>query len=249
MERMTRVPPLSKYSGSFDSRQLAWGASASGALVLPALLAFNLPPSSTFLNQATALVGWGCWLAVIVAAMPNPALPRSAGMTALQCALALLLLAAMASRLWTGLPWSLALSSAGLIGAAALVAYVAVAAQRGGVAQPAFRAFRIDLVVAGVASSAIGIVRQGCVEIRCDAHFPLEHAELDLPLRLRKHSDAHERLSVAADHQRSGIKCCCSPATQAAGGTWGCCFGHWDACLLFDQPNASCMLDKQRSIS
>jgi hypothetical protein len=127
--------------------------------VLPALLAFHLPPSSTFLNQATALVGWGCWLAVIVAAMPSPALPRSTGMTAMQCAPALLLLAAMASPLWTGLPWSLALSSAGLIGAAALVAYVAAAAQCGGVAQPAFRAFCIGLVVAGVASSAIGIVQ------------------------------------------------------------------------------------------
>jgi O-antigen ligase len=136
-----------------------WSLSATFALALPALLAFNLPPSSTFLNQATALVGWGCWLAVIVAAMPSPALPRSPGMTALQCALALLLLAAMASPLWTGLPWSLALSSAGLIGAAALVAYVAAAAQRGGVAQAAFRAFCVGLVVAGVASSAIGIVQ------------------------------------------------------------------------------------------
>ena len=132
---------------------------ASLALAFPVLLAFNLPPSSTFLNQALALVGWGAWLTLLAASITNPTLPRSPGLTALQCALALLLLAALASPLWTGLPWSLALSSAGLIGAAALAAKGGAAVQRAGIAPVAFRAFCVGMVVAGVGSSAIGIVQ------------------------------------------------------------------------------------------
>ena len=136
-----------------------WAASACIALAAPALLAFNLPPSSTFLNQAAALVGWGSWLTLLAAALPSSELPRPRGLMALQSALALLLLAALTSPLWTHLPWSLALSSAGLIAAAALAAQVAAAAQRDGLALPAFRAFCIGLVVAGAASSVIGIIQ------------------------------------------------------------------------------------------
>ena len=138
-------------------------ALASAALTLPALLAFNLPPSSTFFNQAAALIGWGAWLSVLAASFPNPSVPwprqRASGLAALQSALAVLLIAALASPFWTGLPWSLALSSAGLIGAAMLTAQVGAAAQRSGFGVAAFRAFCIGLVVAGVASSAIGILQ------------------------------------------------------------------------------------------
>ena len=137
------------------------GAAALSCLALaaPTLLAFNLPPSSTFLNQAAALIGWGGWLALLAAALPASVWPRSSGLAALQSALALLLLAALASPLWAGLPWSLALSSAGMIAAAMLAAQMGAAMQRGGLALPAFRAFCIGLVVAGVASSVIGIVQ------------------------------------------------------------------------------------------
>ncbi|MDE2627957.1 MAG: O-antigen ligase C-terminal domain-containing protein [Burkholderiales bacterium] len=137
------------------------GAAALACLALaaPTLLAFNLPPSSTFLNQAAALIGWGGWLALLAAALPVSVWPRSGGLAALQSALVLLLLAALASPLWAGLPWSLALSSAGMIAAALLAAQMGAAMQRGGLAQPAFRAFCIGLVVAGVASSVIGIVQ------------------------------------------------------------------------------------------
>jgi len=145
----------------------SWLLCASLALTAPTLLAFNLPPSSTFLNQAAALVGWGAWLTVLAAALAPAAFPRwrfpraadLSPVTALQSALALLLLAALAAPLWTGQPWSLALSSAGLILAAALAAQLAAAAQRGGVGPLVFRAFCIGMVVAGLASSAIGIVQ------------------------------------------------------------------------------------------
>ncbi len=134
-------------------------AFASLALTLPTLIAFNLPPSSTFLNQAAALLGWGAWLTVLAASLNGAAAPRASGLAALQAALALLLLAALASPLWTGLPWSLALSGVALIGAAALAAQLGAALQREGLAQPAFRAFCIGMVVAGVASSAVGLVQ------------------------------------------------------------------------------------------
>ncbi len=133
------------------------------ALGMPMLLAFNLPPSATFLNQAVALIGWGAWLTVLgaslVASPGAPSWPRAGGLSALQAALAILLLAALASPLWAGLPWALALSGVGMILAAALAAQIAAALQRDGLGPQAFRAFCIGMAVAGVASSAIGIVQ------------------------------------------------------------------------------------------
>ena len=131
---------------------------ASAAIGLPMLLAFNLPPSSTFLNQAAALIGWGGWLTLLASSLTGPAWPRGSGLMALQTAFALLLLSALAAPLWAGVPWSLALSSAGLILAAAVTAQTACALQHAGLGRAAFRAFCIGLVVAGVASSGIAIV-------------------------------------------------------------------------------------------
>ena len=136
-----------------------WALMATLALTVPTLLAFNLPPSSTFLNQAGALIGWGAWLTALAASMSGSAFPRSSGLAALQAALGLLLLAALAAPIWAGLPWSLALSSAGLLLAAALTAQVAAALQQAGLGHAAFRAFCIGMVVAGVASSVVGIVQ------------------------------------------------------------------------------------------
>lgn len=129
------------------------------AVAFAMLLAFNLPPSSTFLNQAAALIGWGAWL-VGLAGMPTRSLDRRCGnLGALQAATMLLLAAALASPLWSSLPWSLALSSAALIGAAALVAKAAADVSRGGVPLPSFRAFCIAMIVAGFFSSVVGLVQ------------------------------------------------------------------------------------------
>ena len=134
-------------------------ALAVNAVGLPTLLAFNLPPSSTFLNQAAALVGWGALLTVLAGSMQSGGARWSSGALALQAALALLLLAALAAPLSAGAPWSLALSSAGLIGAASLTALVGASLQRAGRGTLAFRALCVGLAVAGVASSLIGIVQ------------------------------------------------------------------------------------------
>jgi hypothetical protein len=123
------------------------------------LLAFNLPPSATFLNQAATLIGRGGWLTLLAASMPGRVWPRGSGLIALLAAFGLLLLSALAAPLWAGLAWSLAWSSVGLILAAALTAYAAAALQQAGLGRAAFRAFCTALLVAGVLSAALGMVQ------------------------------------------------------------------------------------------
>ena len=42
-----------------------WILAACVAVCFPALLAYNRPPSATFLNQDAAFVGWGAWLMLL----------------------------------------------------------------------------------------------------------------------------------------------------------------------------------------
>ena len=140
--------------------QAVWQALwACIACALPALIAYNLPPSATFFNQAAAFIGWGAFMLVLAAGLSPRAWPHTRGLAALLAALALLLLAAFAAPFWAALPSALAWSSAGTIVAAAFVAVVAAALAEAGLGGAAFRAFCIGLVVAGVASAAIGIVQ------------------------------------------------------------------------------------------
>lgn len=116
-----------------DSLALPSALLASVAIGLPMLLAFNLPPSSTALNECAALIGWGAWLVLLTGAGGARSwVPGATGLACLQSALALLLVAALASPLWTALPWSLSLSSAGMIGAAMLAVQVGAVAASGG---------------------------------------------------------------------------------------------------------------------
>ena len=133
---------------------------ATLAVAVASLLAFNLPPSATLLNQAAALVGWGAWMVLLAAMAPSrPGPAFGAPFGAFLASLALLTAAALVSPLWTGLPSTLSLSSAGLMAAAAVVAVTAANVQQHGLGQASFEAFCIGLVVAGVASTAIGIVQ------------------------------------------------------------------------------------------
>jgi len=152
-------------SFSFDAAERKGGSStilgilASMAVAFPTLVAFNLAPSATFFNQAAAFVGWGGFLLVLGTGLAQSARPRSSGSLALIASLTILVLAALAASLFAGAPWSLSLSSAGTILAAVLVLAVGACVARAGLGIPAFRAFCIALVVAGVASSAIGLVQ------------------------------------------------------------------------------------------
>jgi O-antigen ligase len=137
----------------------AWPTLAIAAVAFPTLIAFNVAPSATFFNQAAAFVGWGGFLLVLGAALAPGVRPRSRGSLALAASLALLVLAALGASIFAGAPWSLSLSSAGTVLAAILVLAVGASVARAGLGIAAFRAFCIALVVAGVASSAIGLVQ------------------------------------------------------------------------------------------
>ncbi|CAN5921267.1 hypothetical protein BH11PSE8_BH11PSE8_35620 [soil metagenome] len=137
-----------------------WAVLACLAIAFPTLIAYNVPPSATFLNQAAALVGWGGFLTLLASGMPSGRTAGvGSGLMSLLGAFGLLCAAALVSPLWTGLPWSLSLSSAGMIMAAVLAVLAGATAERAGVGIAAFEAFCIGMVVAGVASSAIGIVQ------------------------------------------------------------------------------------------
>ncbi len=137
------------------SRWLA--PSAAAAALLPALLAWNLPPSSTFFNQAAAFGLWGGFVALL-------AWPASPGAAALGSAARatwplLAVLAAVATLALAGgvagpLPASLVLPPLAVIAGAAAMLLAAAGAGRSAV-----RAFLWAFVLAGVASAAIAMVQ------------------------------------------------------------------------------------------
>lgn len=151
-------------AGTHASNGLAtWSQPASvAAIAAPALIAFNVPPSSTFLNQAAALIGWGLWLMLLAMVLPARSSLQTRsdpGALALLGALLLMAAAAFAAPLWAGQPWTLSLSALGLLAAALLAALVALAVQRAGFGEEAFAAFCIALLLAGIASTLIGLVQ------------------------------------------------------------------------------------------
>ena len=135
-----------------------WALAGTGAIALPPLLAFNLPPSATFLNQAAALIGWSVWLLMLAATLPRLARP-AAGLGTLLGAFGLLALATLGSMAWAGLPGTLGWSSIGMLFAAALTAWVAAAVRSAGHGEAAFEAFCLALLAAGVLSALIGLVQ------------------------------------------------------------------------------------------
>lgn len=126
------------------------------AIAVPALVAFNLPPSATFLNQAVALVGWGSFGAVLAQSASRFAGSENPSVWAVMAALGVLMTAAFAA-LADGLPITQVLSAAGILCATLLVFGAGVQSRRCLPDQSAFDAFAIAFVFAGVLSTAIGI--------------------------------------------------------------------------------------------
>ncbi len=152
---MTSIPPRH----SVPERQaLFLAVLACIAVAFPTLIAFNVSPSATFFNQAAAFVGWGGFLIVLAAGLGPQARPRSPGALALLASMAILILAALGASVWQGAPWSLSLSSAGTLLSAVLTVAIGACLARADLGERAFKAFCIALVVAGIASSAIGLV-------------------------------------------------------------------------------------------
>ncbi|MCY7316934.1 MAG: Wzy polymerase domain-containing protein [Rubrivivax sp.] len=118
----TRADPAAP-GVAFSAAAAAAIAIALAAATLPSLLAWNIPPSPTFWNQALAIVLWAAFVAAT-----TPTAARSAAL--LHGALAILVAATLWSWLLGGLPAGLALSALGSLAAASLM----VAGGAGGVA-------------------------------------------------------------------------------------------------------------------
>ena len=136
------------------------GPGAAGLAVgLPALIAYNQTPSSTFYNQAAAVFGWGLLLAVLAGALPAERRRISGGGTALLLALGLMALAAGVSTVFGHLPFPLAASAWALLAPAALVASAAMALHGAGLARPAFAAFALAVAAAAAGSAVVALVQ------------------------------------------------------------------------------------------
>jgi O-antigen ligase len=128
------------------------------ALTLPFLLAFNLPPSSTFLNQVASLFGWGIFLVAGTAVPSHWARSRARGGSAIGAAVTAIVVAAFATALIAGLPWSLALSGAAFLLASTLISQVAIG-QSGRAGAYVFRSFCIGITAAASLSSLVGLIQ------------------------------------------------------------------------------------------
>jgi len=135
---------------------------ALAAATGPSLLAYNVSPSPTFLNQALALALWGGFVAVAAVATTPTARParRAARDAAWPLAALGVLLAAV---LWSwgpgALPAGLSMSAVGLLLATAVLLISGAATRASPQAIPIFVLFCSGWVVAGVLNAVIGALQ------------------------------------------------------------------------------------------
>ena len=147
------MPPSAAQDQRFITPANAMAALAAS---LPSLLAYNVAPSPTFLNQALA---FALWPAFVLASAPRLGWR---GQGALQTALALLVAAAAWSWLAASLPASLALSAIGSLLAAAVMVSGGAGVRGPGAGPTAvdvFAAFCWGWVVAGVLNVGVGALQ------------------------------------------------------------------------------------------
>jgi O-antigen ligase len=130
-------------------------ALAIAAAAGPTLLAYNVAPSPTFLNQALAVAFWG-WF--VVGSLPGSG-GSGRGVNALYVALALMLAAIGWSWGPGSLPTGLALSAIGLVAAAGVLAAAGAAAHARADAHAVFGDFCVGFAVAGVLNVVIALVQ------------------------------------------------------------------------------------------
>ena len=126
------------------------------AAAAPSLLAFNPPPSPTFLNQAVALVGWGLFVAVaggrgLRAGMASAWMPLAA--------LGLLAFGVLLSWGPGALPAPLALSALGLLAASAVLLLSGAAGRGDAARQAVFVAFCWGWLIAGLLNAGLAAVQ------------------------------------------------------------------------------------------
>jgi O-antigen ligase len=125
---------------------------------VPSLLAHNLPPSPTTLNQAAALAGWG--LAMLLLALQHGSLATLRGALtqtwAPQAALVIMAVSALVSHAAGALPIELAASAAAMIALAAAVLAAGVAAPP---TPLLWTGFFVAWLIAGLAGVLIGLAQ------------------------------------------------------------------------------------------
>ncbi len=136
-------------------------AMALAAAAGPSLLAYNVSPSPTFLNQALALALWGGFVAMAALSTPTRRPLRAAiGDAALPLAALVLVLGAV---LWSwipgGLPTGLALSAIGLLLATVLLLLSGAAVRGGTQAVVIFTLFCAAWVLTGLLNVVLGAVQ------------------------------------------------------------------------------------------
>lgn len=138
----------------FNKRLALWAGLT--AAVAPSLLAYNVAPSPTFLNQALALGLWGSFVALC-----RPwGLPAHLGKAGpLLLALALLVAPGLLLSMNQGLPSSLALSTLGLLAATAVVLAGSVAVGREPDAVDTFAMFCWAWLLAGALNILVAAVQ------------------------------------------------------------------------------------------
>ncbi len=132
---------------------------ATAAVVLPALLAWNLPPSATFLNQAAAVIGWGVLLTLLTKVLPRPEISSSSGLMALLWAIGLLNLAVLGAWVCASLPTGIALTSVGMLCASAVAATVGATAVQHRHSELAMRCLCRAFMFAGLLSFVVSLIQ------------------------------------------------------------------------------------------
>ena len=136
-------------------------ASAALAAAGPSLLAYNVSPSPTLLNQALALMLWGLFVALgaLAIATAHPLRQALRDTRLPLAALGLLLLSVLWSWGPGALPFGLALSAIGMLLAAMLLLLGGAAVRASSQALPLFVCFCFGWVVAGLLSAGIGVLQ------------------------------------------------------------------------------------------
>jgi len=132
----------------------AWAAAAAAAA--PSLLAYNLSPSPTFLNQALAL---GLWPVFVLACGPMSLRAPRRHVALLGWALCAIALGVLWSWGPGALPSGLALSALGLLGAAAVLAAAGAAARAHAHGTRLFTAFAGAWVIAGALNLLVAMIQ------------------------------------------------------------------------------------------
>ncbi|MCU0774824.1 MAG: Wzy polymerase domain-containing protein [Ideonella sp.] len=129
------------------------------AVCLPMLLAWTVPPSATFHNQAAALILWGLAVVLLARWLPPRDLIYRAGLNLLLGALTVVGLAALLAPSWAALPWGLALSGAGVVAAAGVAAAAGAAVSQARRTADLFAPLAAGVLVAGAGSAAVAAVQ------------------------------------------------------------------------------------------